>query len=123
MLSSHKKNNEPEKREASLNYRKVVSKISGWVVNANQKKHKILKALLNLEAEKGEVLYYELEERCSNKELYPGTYMDTFKGNLHQMKTDCGNSNGKVFVIYDGIKFKIWDEVFDEIVKYKKYFI
>ena len=123
ILSSHKKDNEPEKREASLNYRKAVNKISGWAVKPNQKNHKILKAFWAVEDEKGEVLYKELEERCSNNELYPETYMEKFKGNFDQMKTDAGNSNGKVFEIYDGIKVKIWEEVYEDIVEYKQYFI
>lgn len=123
LLSSYKNDNKPEKREAPYNYRKAVNKISGWAVKPNQNNHKILKAFWSVEDKNGEVLYKELEERCNNKELYPDTYMDKFKGNFDQMKTDKGNSNGKVFEIYDGIKVKIWDEVYGDVVEYKKYFV
>ncbi|WP_270567729.1 hypothetical protein [Clostridium beijerinckii] len=123
LLSLYKIDNKIEKKEATSNYRKAVNKISNWAMKPNQNNHKILRAFWKIEDEKGEVLYKELEERCSNKELYPDVYIEKFKGNFDQMKTDMGNSNGKVFEIYDGIKVKIWDEVYEEIVEYKRYFI
>lgn len=122
LLSKYKRDNNEVNNEAKSGYRKAVGKIKAWAKKPWQSNHKILKAFWQLESEEGIVTYEALEKRCSENKLYPDTYIEKFKGNFDQMKTDKGNSHGKVFEIYEENKVKIWDEVYEDITKYKEYF-
>lgn len=123
LLSKYEKDNNKVNNEAKSGYRKVVGKIRGWAKKPWQSNHKILKAFWQLKSESGTVIYEALEKRCSDNQLYPDTYVEKFKGNFDQMKTDKGNSHGKVFEIYEESKVKIWDKVYEDIIKHREYFI
>lgn len=104
------------------NHGKANRKIPIWAQRVNQNNHKIIKAFLLIEKENGEVSREKLTSRCSNKDLYPETYVNDFNGNFAQMKTDASNSHGKVFVM-NGDRVEIWDEVMETLMKYKDEFI
>lgn len=123
LLSLYKKDKREVKFETKSGYRKAVGKIKVWAKKPWQSNHKILKAFWQLENEEETVSYEAIEKRCSDNKLYPDTYVEKFKGNFDQMKTDKGNSHGKVFEIYEENKIKIWDEVYEDITKYKEYFV
>lgn len=76
---------------------KVENKIDHIARNSSQYNHKIIKAFLQLEKESTVVSQAALEQRCSDKNLYPETFVEKFKGNYDQMKTDKGHSNGMFF--------------------------
>jgi len=121
MLQVHKKTS--VSKTADSNYRKAVNKIELWKDRPWQNNHKILKAFWELERELGTVMFNELETRCSANGKYPKTYVEKFEGNFNQMKTDKGNSNGKVFNVLPDNKVEIWDEVYSDIIKYKEDFL
>lgn len=123
LLQTHKKNTLTMEKTADVNFRKAVNKIELWKNRPWQNNHKILKAFWELENEVSAVTVNALEARCSDKKNYPKTFVEKFDANFIQMRTDKGNSNGKVFDIYDEDKVKIWDEVYERIVAYKKDFL
>lgn len=123
LLQTHKKSSLTIGKTTDFNFRKAVNKIELWKNRPWQNNHKILKAFWELEDEIGVVSIEALEARCSNRDKYPKTFVDKFEANFVQMRTDRGNSNGKVFDIYDGDKVKIWDEVYEEIVIFKNDFL
>lgn len=104
------------------NYAKANRKIPVWANREKQNNHKLIKAFLLIEEEQGQVSYEELMERCSNVTKYPDTYVNDFRGNFAQMKTDASNSHGKVFVV-DGDKVEIWNEVLDTLRQYRDSFL
>ena len=53
---------------------------------------------------------------------YPDVYVSDFQGNFNSMKTDKGNSHGKVFTD-DGYNIGIWDVVEETIEKHKALFL
>jgi hypothetical protein len=104
------------------NYAKANRKIPAWVQRPNQNNHKIIKAFLQIECENGVVFLDELNRRCSNKAVYPETFVNDFRGNFAQMKTDSSNSHGKVFVT-NGDLVEIWSEVYDTVDRYRNDFL
>ena len=64
----------------------------------------------------------ELEERCSNLEEFPETFVRDFRGNFAQMKIDAPKSHGKVFEVDNGVVV-IWSEVENILTNYKSYFL
>ncbi len=110
-------------KPADSKYKKALNKIELWKNRPHQNNHKILKAFWELEGEVGEVTADALEARCSNKERFPETYVEKFKGNFDQMKTDKGNSNGKVFVVSNDGEVVLWEAIYDEISQYKRFFL
>lgn len=105
-----------------VDYAKANRKIPIWANREKQNNHKIIKAFLQIEEQHGQVSYEELVERCSNNTKYPDTYINDFKGNFAQMKTDASNSHGKVFIEEDN-KVEIWSEVLDTLRKYRVSFL
>jgi hypothetical protein len=103
-------------------YAKANRKIPVWANREKQNNHKLIKAFLKIEEEQGIVNYEELMERCSNSTKYPDTYVNDFKGNFAQMKTDASNSHGKVFIV-EGDKVEIWSEVIDMLRQYRDSFL
>ena len=101
---------------------KANRKIPGWARKPQQNNHRIIKAFFELMEESGAVTVDELNERCSNADEYPETFVTDFKGNFAQMKTDFSNSHGKVFIT-NGDDVEIWDEIKDVLMANKKYFV
>ncbi len=106
----------------SVKYGKANNKIPKWAYSKDQYNHKIIKAYLEIEQQEGEVHIDDLRRRCTNRITYPNTYCPTFDANYSSMKTDAGNSHGKVFVEVND-KVYIWDEVKDTLAKYKRHFV
>lgn len=104
------------------NNAKARQRIPRWAFSPNQNNHKIIKAYFQLLDEKGIVLIDELIKRCGDKDVYPDTFVSDFRGNFAQMKTDAGNSHGKVFEVYSNI-VEIWSEIADILLEYKKDFL
>jgi hypothetical protein len=123
LLQTHKKSLITAGKTVDINFRKAVNKIELWKNRPWQNNHKILKAFWELESELGVVTVDSLEARCGDKENYPKTYVEKFDANFVQMRTDKGNSNGKVFDIYDENKVKIWNEVYEGIAAFKEDFL
>jgi hypothetical protein len=91
---------------------KAIRRIPRWAKNPSQINHKILRAFLKLQAENGSVTVLALRQRCSDI---------NFPSHYASMKTDHGNSHGKVFEESNGY-VTIWDVVQPTIEKYRKYF-
>jgi hypothetical protein len=90
-------------------------RIKLWAKKSEQINHKIIKAYLDLE-KPGPVFFQKLQDRCTQQ---PGSLMDvkSFNDNYSQMKTDAGNSHGKVF-FDDGVIVSIHPPVREEIKKW-----
>lgn len=101
-------------------YGKANQRIPSWALRPNQYNHKIIRAFFMAEQETGSVTVGELERLCSN-ETVPDLYVPTFRSNYAQMKLDAPKSHGKVFED-DGKTVKIWSEVRDTLMQYKKFF-
>lgn len=93
-----------------------ISRIKLWAKRPHQDNHKIISAFLLLE-EKGVVHFSELQNMCTSKENFSQFYVSKFSGHYPSMKTDGGNSHGKVFYDQNGI-VNIWPRVRDEIRTY-----
>lgn len=91
-------------------------------MSPNQNNYKIIRAYFQILSENGRVNRPALEARCQNEMDHPDVYIRDFKGNFDSMKTDKGNSHGKVF-IDDGYNIKIWDMIFETLEKYRNQFI
>ena len=91
-----------------------ISRIKLWANRPHQDNHKIIMAYLELE-KKGDVYLDDLKERCSDRDSK--YYVKKFDGHYASMKTDAGNSHGKVF--YDRNEIvSIWQRVREEIRKH-----
>ena len=89
-----------------------LGKIQIWANKPQQINHKIIRACLFLEKQNGDVEFSALYRYCTDS-----LGMHTFDANFNSMKSDAGNSHGKVFFI-DGLKVRIWDRVRSEIDKF-----
>lgn len=94
----------------NIDFGKAIRKIPTWAFKPSQNNHRLIKAFLLIQEEQGKVPLKELILRCTDKDNYPDTYVSDFKGNFAQMKTDAGNSHGKVFVV-ENDEVQIWSEV------------
>lgn len=94
----------------NIDFGKAIRKIPTWAFKPKQNNHRLIKAFLLIQEEQGKVPLEELIIRCTDKENYPDTFVTDFKGNFAQMKTDAGNSHGKVFVV-ENDEVRIWSEV------------
>lgn len=96
-------------------FRKL-SRIRLWAERPHQDNHKIISAFLYLE-KKGEVLLRDFKRICTSESEFLQFYVPTFDGHYPSMKTDAGNSHGKVFYDQNGIVL-IWPRVREEIETY-----
>jgi hypothetical protein len=94
----------------NIDFGKAIRKIPTWAYKPSQNNHRLIKAFLLIQEEQDKVQLEELIIRCTDKDNYPDTYVSDFKGNFAQMKTDAGNSHGKVFVV-ENDEVQIWSEV------------
>jgi len=88
-------------------FRKL-GRIQLWVSRPHQTNHRMIRAFLLLEQD-GEVARSALKEYCT-RELN----MANFDGNYTSMKTDAGNSHGRVF-FDDGTTVKMWPSAREEV--------
>ena len=101
---------------------KAIGRIPKWATSSKQNNHKIIKAYFQLLNENGRVNKPALEERCQSEQTHPDVYVRDFKGNFDSMKTDKGNSHGKIF-LDDGYNITIWSEMLDVLEKHRSLFI
>lgn len=87
---------------------KVERRIASWATNSNSKVHKIIKSFV-AESHDGRALVNDVRLRCSNPEN-ADFYLDGFNACLASLKTNAGNSYGKLFVEEDG-HLSIFEEV------------
>jgi hypothetical protein len=85
-----------------------LSRIRLWGRKPQQINHRIVRAFLQLERN-GEVEYSNLRRHCTET-----LQILDFDGHYASMKTDAGNSHGKVF-FNEGAKVKMWDRVRKEV--------
>lgn len=110
-----------QKRATTNGYGKAISRIPKWAISPDQNNYKIIRAFFQLLSENGKVNRPALEERCQNEDEHPDVFVRDFKGNFASMKTDKGNSHGKVFTD-DGYNIKIWDEINETLESYRNQF-
>ena len=111
------KNNLPPVKVATSNKNspekhKKINRIKLWANRHHQDNHKIIMAYLHLE-QNGVVYLDELKKLCSNKS-HNQYFVEKFDGHFASMKTDKGNSHGKVFYDENGFVY-IWPKVREEI--------
>jgi len=94
-----------------------INRIKLWAKRPHQANHKIIMAFLALE-KTGDVFLRNFKSYCSNKNSK--YQVEKFDGHYASMKTDAGNSHGKVF--YDDINgiVAIYPRVREEIQKHFK---
>lgn len=100
---------------------KAIRKIPDWAAAPNQNNHRIIRAFLQLQKERGFVCRPELEARCQDPEGHADVYVRDFRGNFTSMKTDAGKSHGKVFRD-DGYNITICTEVLATLEQYRSLF-
>ena len=100
---------------------KAIRRIPDWAAAPNQNNHRIIRAFLQLQKERGFVCRPELEARCQDPEGHADVYVKDFRGNFASMKTDAGKSHGKVFRD-DGYNITICPEVLATIEQYRSLF-
>ena len=101
---------------------KAISKIPKWADSPNQNNYKIIRAYFQILNECGRVDRPVLEMRCQNIDEYPDIYVRDFRGNFVSMKTDRGNSHGKVFTD-DGYNIGVWEPVKEILEQYRDQFL
>lgn len=100
---------------------KANAKIPKWAKAKNQINHRIIRAYYQLLNEFGFVHRPDLIARCQDNENHPEVYVRDFSGNFASMKTDKGNSHGRVFVD-DGYNITIWSGVENTMEEYRSFF-
>lgn len=101
---------------------KAIDKIPKWATSPDQNNYKIIRAYYQILSERGRVDRPTLEARCQNMQDYPDVYVRDFRGNFASMKTDKGNSHGKVFTD-DGYNIGIWDRIYEALEKCRNLFM
>lgn len=94
-----------------------ISRIKNWAVKEHQDNHKIIKAYFEI-LKKGSVTLDQLKSKCSDT-FRPDLFVQKFNGNFASMKSDNGNSHGKVFYEENGC-VKIYEPVMVEIRRHFK---
>ncbi|MBO6793719.1 MAG: hypothetical protein JJ895_07405 [Balneolaceae bacterium] len=93
---------------------KKLNRIELWSKRKHQTNHKMIKAFLELSL-KQKVTFEQLKNICTNKKYEIDE--KKFLGNYLSMKTDKGNSHGKVFFENNGY-IEIYPVVMNEIKEY-----
>ena len=106
---------------SDVDYAKAKRKIPRWAMKPNQMNHRIIRAYFQLSDEYSEVTLENLTKRCSNAAMFSDTYCMNFSTNFNQMKTDAGNSNGKVFIV-EREYVHLWKEIKAVLFEYESYF-
>ncbi len=105
-----------EKMENSAKFNKI-DRIEKWAKHPEQINHKIIKAFLRLSRVNDIIKLTDLKKLCSYEN--ENFYVKKFDINFASMKTDAGNSHGKVFKEDNGI-VTIYETVLREINRYFK---
>lgn len=92
-----------------------INRIKLWAKRPYQANHKIIMAFLELE-KTGDVFLRNFKSYCSNKNSK--YQVEKFDGHYASMKTDAGNSHGKVFYDDENGIVAIYPRVREEIEKY-----
>lgn len=109
------RNNSSAKTNTDPDFQKI-GRIKLWAKRDGQDNHKMIMAYLEL-AKKGNVTLDTLKSKCSSKIFRQDLLIEKFDGHFASMKTDNGNSHGKVF--YEELGYvKIYPQVMEEIYKY-----
>ncbi len=111
-----------ERKNSDDGYGTAISRIPKWAASPEQNNYKIIRAYYQISDEHGRVNRPALEARCQNMQEHPDTYVRDFRGNFASMKTDKGNSHGKVFTD-DGYNIGIWSEVNEVLERYRSLFM
>ena len=98
------------KADADVEFKKL-GRVELWARRPQQANHQIIRAFMDLE-QSGEVYLSVLKEYCQGE-----LGMSGFDGKYASMKTDVGNSYGKVF-FDDGDTVKMWPIVRREVECY-----
>jgi hypothetical protein len=88
-----------------------LARIARWAQNPRQVNHRIVRAFLALERD-GSVSLADLREYCCRS-----MPVEKFNSNYANMKTDAGNSHGKVF-FDDGATVSVWPVARAEIARH-----
>lgn len=91
-----------------------IHRIKLWAERSHQKNSQLIQAFLHLEERHGAVQFNELIDYCM--QANGGTQLD-WVNNFNSMKTDQGNSHGKVFYL-DGLFVNLYSQVRAEIDNY-----
>ena len=107
----------PFLKSTTAKKRTKINRIKLWAHRPHQYNHKIIMAYLHLD-KNGTVRLNDLKTFCSNKSN-SHYFVEKFDGHYASMKTNKGNSHGKVFYDKNGIVY-IWPIVREEIKAYFK---
>ncbi len=99
---------------------KAIKRIHLWAKRPKQVNHQIIKAYLQLAKDNATIKLDDLEYAC--KHLVDNNEQNIFMKNYNSMKTDAGNSHGKVFEEYAGV-VTIWEPIKETLEQYKQYFL
>lgn len=91
-------------------------KIKKWAMSPENRNHRIIKAYLKLNSTT-DVKKEELLELCGNSALEPNLYVEKFNQHFNSMKTDAGNSHGKIFLEDNGFVY-IYPQAVEEIKRW-----
>lgn len=92
-------------------------RIEKWADNPENINHRIVKAYLLLLDKQSVITKNDLRDLCSDQESNLDLFVDKFDKNFNSMKTDAGNSHGKVF-LEDGDSVLVFAQAMNEITKY-----
>lgn len=81
---------------------KAIKRLSKWARNSECMPYRIIRAFLKLGNVSGDInsirSLNKIRRLCSNKALHPDMYVEKFRGCWASLKTDQGNSYGRMFV-------------------------
>ena len=101
-------------KNAHLNCHGQLNRIEKWSNNPWQKNSQLIKAFLELNSVQTNITLDQLFNGCIKS--YGGV-LNEWKNNFNSMKSDHGNSQGKVFVAVEN-EVQMYDEVRKEINKF-----
>lgn len=93
-----------------------LDKIQLWAENSNHYCYRLIKAYFKL-LETKDVTKDDLRKVCSESSVEPDLYVEEYLKHFNLMKTDAGNSHGKVFLEDNGFVY-IYPQAMSEIQKY-----
>lgn len=105
------------------NFAKAKTRIPKWAKHPEQCNHRIIRAYFKILERDRFVTVDKMREMCNDKNeqaIFIG--WQKFQNNYNQMKTDAGNSHGKVFMEDSEGVVTIWSEIKETLMQYKEYF-
>lgn len=101
---------------------KANRRMSGWAVKPNGKAHKLLKAFCIAEGKNGQASISTMRLLCSDPKAHPELYIGNFNHWLSDLKTEAGDSSGKVFEQVGEDHVGIWEPIRQKFNEYKNMF-